>query len=116
MTHSLSVTAADSPPEMYRRATLAIVVSRISMKVGMRTATAISHGPKRWTGLAVWGSAVMAASSPARSGGVLREQKTVHLRLAFDVRSVMVRAILGGGMISLHHHRLRQFHRRLQHL
>src|SRR5438067_2324432 len=44
MTHSLSVTAADSPPAMYRSATLAMVVSSTSMNVGMTTATATTQG------------------------------------------------------------------------
>src|SRR3954453_22603408 len=44
MTHSLSVTGADRPPAMYRRATLAIVVSRTSMNVGTTTAAATNQG------------------------------------------------------------------------
>src|SRR5262245_34469956 len=44
MTHSLSVTAAARPPAMYRSATLAMVVSSTSMKVGMITATATNQG------------------------------------------------------------------------
>src|SRR5580704_2599031 len=44
MTHSLSTTAADRPPAMYRSATLAMVVSSTSMNVGMTTATATTHG------------------------------------------------------------------------
>ena len=44
MTQSASVWAADRPPAMYRRATLAIVVSRISMNVGTTTTTATTQG------------------------------------------------------------------------
>src|SRR4051794_8920372 len=44
MTHSLSTRAADRPPAMYCRATLAIVVSRTSMNVGMTTAMATIQG------------------------------------------------------------------------
>src|ERR1700752_2843168 len=44
MTHSLSTSEADRPPAMYRSATLAIVVSSTSMKVGMTTATATIQG------------------------------------------------------------------------
>src|SRR5262245_24562952 len=44
MTHSLSTFDADSPPAMYRSATLAIVVSNTSMKVGMTTAMATNQG------------------------------------------------------------------------
>ena len=43
MTHSESDCAADRPPEMYRRATFATVVSRISMNVGTTTMTAMTH-------------------------------------------------------------------------
>src|SRR4051812_4199419 len=43
MTHSESLSAADSPPAMYRSATLAIVVSRISMNVGTTTTTATTQ-------------------------------------------------------------------------
>ncbi len=45
MTQSLSLTDADSPPAMYRSATLAMEVSRISMNVGTTTTAATSHGP-----------------------------------------------------------------------
>ena len=44
MTHSPSSTVADRPPAMYLNATTAIVVSSTSMKVGMMTTAAISHG------------------------------------------------------------------------
>src|SRR5579883_2695718 len=44
MTHSLSTFDADSPPAMYRSATLAMVVSSTSMKVGMTTAMATNQG------------------------------------------------------------------------
>ena len=44
MTHSLSVTGADNPPAMYRKATLAMVVSSTSMNVGITTAAATIHG------------------------------------------------------------------------
>ena len=44
MTHSESLCAADRPPEMYRKATFAIVVSRISMNVGTTTMTATTQG------------------------------------------------------------------------
>ena len=44
MTHSASLAAADSPPAMYRRATLAMLVSITSMNAGRATAAAISHG------------------------------------------------------------------------
>ena len=44
MTHSLSLWAADSPPAMYRRATLATLVSSTSMNVAIVTATAMTHG------------------------------------------------------------------------
>ena len=44
MTQSVSVSAADRPPAMYRRGTLAIVVSRISMNVGTTTAVATNQG------------------------------------------------------------------------
>src|SRR5437764_503829 len=44
MTHSLSMTAADRPPAMYRSATLATVVSSTSMNVGTTTATATNQG------------------------------------------------------------------------
>src|SRR4051794_31522690 len=44
MTHSLSLTDADSPPAMYRSATFAIVVSRTSMNVGTTTAAATIQG------------------------------------------------------------------------
>src|SRR5271157_4501875 len=44
MTHSLSTFDADRPPAMYRSATLAIVVSNTSMKVGTTTAAATNQG------------------------------------------------------------------------
>ena len=44
MTQSLSFIVADRPPAMYRIEAVAIVVSRISMNVGMTTATATSQG------------------------------------------------------------------------
>ena len=44
MTHSESDWAADRPPAMYRKATFAIVVSRISMNVGTTTTTATTQG------------------------------------------------------------------------
>src|SRR6516165_1789245 len=44
MTHSLSTFDADRPPAMYRSATLAIVVSSTSMKVGTTTAAATNQG------------------------------------------------------------------------
>ena len=43
-THSLSTFDADRPPAMYRSATLAIVVSSTSMKVGTTTAAATNQG------------------------------------------------------------------------
>ena len=44
MTHSPSSTVAERPPAMYRSATRAMVVSSTSMKVGMMTTAATSHG------------------------------------------------------------------------
>src|SRR5262245_36573263 len=44
MIHSLSLTDADSPPAMYRRATLAIDESSTSMNVGITTAAAMIQG------------------------------------------------------------------------
>ena len=44
MTHSPSSTVAERPPAMYRSATTAMVVSSTSMKVGMMTMAATSHG------------------------------------------------------------------------
>jgi hypothetical protein len=44
MTQSASACAADSPPAIYRRATLAIVVSKISMNVGTTTTMATTQG------------------------------------------------------------------------
>src|SRR5262245_38132038 len=38
------MTAADKPPAMYRKATLAIVVSSTSMNVGITTAAATNQG------------------------------------------------------------------------
>src|SRR5436305_1508217 len=44
MTQSLSFIVADRPPAMYRIEAVAIVVSRISMNVGITTAVATNHG------------------------------------------------------------------------
>src|SRR3954453_22450095 len=44
MTQSLSFIVADSPPAMYRIEAVAIVVSRISMNVGITTAVATIQG------------------------------------------------------------------------
>ena len=44
MTQSLSFIVADRPPAMYRIEAVAIVVSRISMNVGITTAVATSQG------------------------------------------------------------------------
>ena len=44
MTQSLSFIVADRPPAMYRIEAVAIVVSRISMNVGMTTAVATNQG------------------------------------------------------------------------
>src|SRR5271168_3158021 len=44
MTHSPSLTVADRPPAMYRRATSVIVVSSTSMKVGTTTIAATTQG------------------------------------------------------------------------
>ncbi len=44
MIHSLSLSAAESPPAMYRSATLAMLVSSTSMNVAMVTATAMIQG------------------------------------------------------------------------
>ena len=44
MTQSLSFTVADRPPAMYRIEAVAIVVSRISMNVGITTAVATNQG------------------------------------------------------------------------
>src|SRR6516162_4245669 len=44
MTQSLSFIVADRPPAMYRIEAVAIVVSRISMNVGITTAVATNQG------------------------------------------------------------------------
>jgi hypothetical protein len=44
MTHSLSLSAAESPPAMYRKAALAMLMSSTSMNVAIVTATAITQG------------------------------------------------------------------------
>src|SRR3954447_17280480 len=44
MTQSLSFIVAERPPAMYRIEAVAIVVSRISMNVGITTAVATSQG------------------------------------------------------------------------
>jgi hypothetical protein len=46
----MSLSAAESPPAMYRGATLAMLVSSTSMNVAIVTATAMIHG---FTGRAV---------------------------------------------------------------
>src|SRR6516162_9831961 len=83
MTHSLSVTGADKPPAMKRKATLAIVVSSTSMKVGTTTASAISQGLTdrcaRGTSTA---SVVMAGLLARRLWGPLRP-----IRLQYGTRA-----------------------------
>src|SRR3954451_17582591 len=44
MIHSLSFSAAEIPPAMYRSATLAMLVSRTSMNVAIETDAAMIHG------------------------------------------------------------------------
>src|SRR5262245_13050801 len=83
MTHSLSVTAAARPPAMYRSATLAMVVSSTSMKVGMITAPATNQGliaRRRTAGGARATLLMMRAPSPSWVGGLLL-QKGSRLQL-----------------------------------
>src|SRR4051812_39288398 len=115
MTHSLSVTAAESPPAMYRRATLAMVVSSTSMNVGTRTATAINQGPKRGPEVRGRRSEVMRVSADRRA--LLCKHRGVASTLVG--RRMSVAAILRdrGGRRRLFCRRVRRFpggsHRRL---
>src|SRR5436305_6137661 len=115
MTHSLSVTAAESPPAMYRRATLAMVVSSTSMNVGTRTATAISQGPKRRRG-----SGVGTRVSGVIKGSVLALPLNRRRLLVCATCRGRIAARFGGRCLRLlirrSHRRLGQRHLRLQHL
>src|SRR5436305_4649281 len=61
MTQSLSFIVADRPPAMYRIEAVAIVVSRISMNVGITTAVATSQGltARRLTAFTLRAAALM---------------------------------------------------------
>jgi len=67
MTHSLSVTGADNPPAIYRSATLAIVVSKTSMNVGITTAPATSQGLTGLRSGVTWSAMEVMVASPVRS-------------------------------------------------
>ena len=71
MTQSLSFIVADSPPAMYRIEAVAIVVSRISMNVGITTAVATSQGLTAGRLTAAGASVTLLITRPPRRTNVL---------------------------------------------
>src|SRR6516162_3757730 len=71
MTQSLSFIVADRPPAMYRIEAVAIVVSRISMNVGITTAVATSQGLTAGRLTAAGVSVTLLITSPPRRTDVL---------------------------------------------
>ena len=71
MTQSLSFIVADRPPAMYRIEAVAIVVSRISMNVGITTAVATSQGLTAGRLTAAGASVTLLMTRPPRWTNVL---------------------------------------------
>src|SRR6516165_3239272 len=72
MTQSLSFIVADRPPAMYRIEAVAIVVSRISMNVGITTAVATSQELTAGRLTAAGVSATLLITGPPRRTNVLQ--------------------------------------------